>query len=105
VNLPDGYVLLPREVRSRCCGCSPSLFDSDLDALADVLDQHRAAALEPLNAIGSSESDGENLLGTLEQTAKPCSPRLLAAISESGWRDLNPRPLRPELCVLGVWRC
>jgi hypothetical protein len=35
----------------------------------DVLDQHRAEALEPLNAIGSSEFDGENVLGTLGQTA------------------------------------
>ena len=45
------------------------LFDSDLDALADVLDQHRAAALQPSNAIGSSESEGESVRGTLEQTA------------------------------------
>ncbi len=45
------------------------LFDSDLDALADVLDQHRAAALRPSNAIGSSESEGESVRGTLEQTA------------------------------------
>ena len=45
------------------------LFDSDLDALANVLDQHRAAALLPSNAIGSSESEGESVLGTLEQTA------------------------------------
>ena len=45
------------------------LFDSDLDALADVLDQHRAAALRPSNAIGSSESGGESVRGTLQQTA------------------------------------
>ena len=45
------------------------LFDSDLDALADVLDQHRTAALHPSNAIASSESEGENVPGTLEQTA------------------------------------
>jgi len=45
------------------------LFDSDLDALADVLDQHRAAALRPSNAIGSSESEGESVRDTLEQTA------------------------------------
>jgi integrase len=45
------------------------LFDSDLDALADVLDQHRTAALRPSNAIGSSESEGESVRGTLEQTA------------------------------------
>jgi integrase len=45
------------------------LFDSDLDALADVLDQHRTAALRPSNAVGSSESEGESVLGTLEQTA------------------------------------
>jgi integrase len=45
------------------------LFDSDLDALADVLDQHRTAALQPSNAIGSNESEGESVRGTLEQTA------------------------------------
>ena len=45
------------------------LFDSDLDALADMLDQHRAAALRPSNAIGSSESGGESVRGTLQQTA------------------------------------
>ena len=45
------------------------LFDSDLDALADVLDQHRAAALRPSTANGNSEADGENVPGTLEQTA------------------------------------
>jgi integrase len=45
------------------------LFDSDLDALADVLDQHRTAALRPSNAIGSNESEGESVRGTLQQTA------------------------------------
>jgi hypothetical protein len=45
------------------------LFDSDLDALADVLDQHRTAALTPSNANGDSESEGENVPGTLQQTA------------------------------------
>jgi integrase len=45
------------------------LFDSDLDALADVLDQHRTAALRPSTANGNSEADGENVPGTLEQTA------------------------------------
>ena len=24
--------------------------------------------------------------------------------TQSGWRDSNPRPLRPELYFLGVWR-
>ena len=45
------------------------LFDSDLDALADVLDQHRTAALQPSNANDDSESEQENVLGTLKQTA------------------------------------
>lgn len=45
------------------------LFDSDLDALADVLDQHRTAALRPSNAIVSNESEGESVRGTLQQTA------------------------------------
>jgi hypothetical protein len=45
------------------------LFDSDLDALADVLDQHRTAALQPSTANSDSETDGENVPGTLQQTA------------------------------------
>lgn len=45
------------------------LFDSDLDALADVLDQHRTAALQPSTANGSNETDEENVPGTLQQTA------------------------------------
>jgi integrase len=45
------------------------LFDSDLDALADVLDQARAAALSPSSANGVSESAGRNVPGTLQQTA------------------------------------
>ena len=107
MSLPNGYALLPREVRSRYCGCSPSLqrwqhgpaglratrgplwavaipcwrnpsltlrtyadlFDSDLDALADVLDQHRTAALQPSIANSDSETDGENVPGTLPQSA------------------------------------
>ncbi len=32
-------------------------FDSDSDALADILDQHPAAALRPSNAIGTNESE------------------------------------------------
>jgi hypothetical protein len=53
-------------------GRSPAghdLFDSDLDALADVLDQHRAAALGPSSSNGTNETDGVNVPGTLEQTA------------------------------------
>jgi hypothetical protein len=34
-----------------------------------VLDQHRTAALLPSTANGNSEADGENVPGTLEQTA------------------------------------
>src|ERR1700757_3665042 len=45
------------------------LFDSDLDALADVLDQHRAAALGPSSSNGNSETEEENVPGTLEQIA------------------------------------
>ncbi|ORB74674.1 tyrosine-type recombinase/integrase [Mycobacterium scrofulaceum] len=45
------------------------LFDSDLDALADVLDQHRTAALRPSNANDGSESEGQNVPGTLQQSA------------------------------------
>jgi integrase len=43
------------------------LFDADLDALADVLDQARTAALSTINT--RSESAGENVPGTLELTA------------------------------------
>jgi hypothetical protein len=78
------------------------LFDPDLNALADVLDQHRAAALGPSIAYGNSENEGENVPGTLGQTAWLYSARLLPAVSGSGWRDLNPRPLRPEPSQLGV---
>jgi integrase len=45
------------------------LFDSDLDALADVLDQHRTAALRPSIANGDSRTDQENVPGTLQQSA------------------------------------
>jgi integrase len=45
------------------------LFDSDLDALAHVLDQHRTAALKPSTANKDSETDGKNVPGTLPQTA------------------------------------
>jgi integrase len=45
------------------------LFDSDLDALADILDQARTAALLPLIVNGNSEPGGESVPGTLEQTA------------------------------------
>jgi integrase len=45
------------------------LFDSDLDALADVLDQARTNALASSTANAASEPAGENVPGTLEQTA------------------------------------
>lgn len=45
------------------------LFDSDLEALADVLDQHRTAALRPSIANGDGETDEENVPGTLLQSA------------------------------------
>jgi hypothetical protein len=45
------------------------LFDSDLDALAEVLDQHRTAALQPSTANSDSETDGESVLSTLQQSA------------------------------------
>jgi integrase len=45
------------------------LFDSDLDALADVLDQARAKALTPSTVNADSEPVGENVPGTLQQTA------------------------------------
>jgi site-specific recombinase XerD len=45
------------------------LFDSDLDAFADVLDQHRTAALQPSIANSDSETEEESVLGTLQQTA------------------------------------
>ncbi|OBJ01131.1 hypothetical protein A5625_25760 [Mycobacterium sp. 1465703.0] len=45
------------------------LFDSDLDALADVLDQHRTAALQPSTANSNSETDEKNVPSTLQQTA------------------------------------
>jgi integrase len=45
------------------------LFDSDLAALADVLDQHRTAALQPSSANSDSEAERENVSGTLQQTA------------------------------------
>ena len=45
------------------------LFDTDLDALADVSDKHRAAALRPSTANGVGETEVENVPSTLEQTA------------------------------------
>ncbi|MFP1153484.1 tyrosine-type recombinase/integrase [Mycobacterium sherrisii] len=45
------------------------LFDSDLDALADVLDQHRTAALQPATTNSNSETGEENVPSTLQQTA------------------------------------
>ena len=45
------------------------LFDSDLDALADVLDQHRTAALRRSIANGDTETDEENVPGALQQSA------------------------------------
>jgi len=46
------------------------LFDSDLDALADVLDRARTAALKPpMTVVDDTESAGKNVPGTLEQTA------------------------------------
>jgi hypothetical protein len=45
------------------------LFDSDLDALADVLDQARTAALKPPSIpINGNRAEEENVPGTLEQT-------------------------------------
>ena len=45
------------------------LFDSDLDALADVIDHACTAALRPSIANADSEPERENVLDTLEQTA------------------------------------
>jgi integrase len=46
------------------------LFDSDLDALADVLDQHRTAALKTPTKESCSETDYEDASGSLlPQTA------------------------------------
>jgi hypothetical protein len=45
------------------------LFDSDLDALADVLDQARTKALQPITTNRHNVSGEENVPGTLEQTA------------------------------------
>ena len=46
------------------------LFDTDLDALAEVLTKARRAALkQPATASADSKSAGENVPGTLEQTA------------------------------------
>jgi integrase len=45
------------------------LFDSDLDALADVLDQARTTALQPITTNDDNESADKNVPGTLEQTA------------------------------------
>ena len=46
------------------------LFDTDLDALCDVLTKARTAALKPPStAAADTESAGENVPGTLEQTA------------------------------------
>lgn len=45
------------------------LFDSDLDALADVLDQHRTAALQPSMTNSDSETHEENVPDTLQQSA------------------------------------
>jgi integrase len=44
------------------------LFDSDLDALADVLDRARTKALTPSTVNADSEPFGGNVPGTLQQT-------------------------------------
>jgi hypothetical protein len=38
-------------------------------ALADALDQHRAAVLGPSSSNANSETEGENVPGTLDQIA------------------------------------
>lgn len=43
------------------------LFDSDLDACADVLNEHRARALKPSETTSNSEPERENVPSTLEQ--------------------------------------
>ena len=46
------------------------LFDTDLDALADVLSEARTAALkQPTPAVANSDSGGESVPGTLDKTA------------------------------------
>ncbi len=55
------------------------LFGSNLDALADVLDQHRTAALQPSIANSGSETDEENVPGTLAAIGIACSLSLLPA--------------------------
>ena len=73
------------------------LFDTDLDALAEVLTKARRAALkQPSTASADSKSAGENVPGTLEQTLQV----FYQSFSWSGWRDSNPRPLRPERSAL-----
>ena len=76
VRVPDA--LIPPVAMPGCSGTrNPSLtlktyadlFDSDLDASADVLDQHRTAALQPSIANGDSETDQANVVGTLQQSA------------------------------------
>jgi integrase len=49
------------------------LFGSDLDALADVLDQHRTAALRPSIVNGNSESEADNAAGNCVQAVGPAT--------------------------------
>ena len=61
------------------------LFDTDLDALAEVLTKARRAALkQPSTASADSKSAGENVPGTLEQTLQV----FYQSFSWSGWRCL-----------------
>src|ERR1700761_4186660 len=64
--------------------------------MADVLDQHPTAALRTSIANGSSVIGEENAAAIC--SADPLG--LLPAKTQSGWRDSNPRPLRPERSAL-----
>lgn len=57
---------MPSSVASMLGGYAVA--DPDLDALADVLDQHRTAALQPSIVNSDSETDRKNVPSTLQQT-------------------------------------
>src|SRR5580704_13036746 len=58
------------------------------------------AAPRPSIANGDSESDEEHVPGYAAAICVASLLSLLPAKTQSGWRDSNPRPLRPERSAL-----
>ena len=75
------------------------LFPDDLEPVSAALDTARQASLGlPADALRTERNKGPNQ----DSRSGPlnCS---YTSRGESGWRDSNPRPLRPERHYLGVY--